>query len=81
MAAPVDGEESPELYAPGGLHPVHLDDKYHHGRYRILRKLGHGRNSTVWLVRDEQFVPPSLYTIYICECMSVCVGVCGCIMD
>jgi hypothetical protein len=64
MAAPVDGEESPERYVPGGLHPVHLDDEYHHGRYRVLRKFGHGRYSTVWLVRDQQCVSLPHYIQY-----------------
>ncbi|KFZ19035.1 hypothetical protein V502_03865 [Pseudogymnoascus sp. VKM F-4520 (FW-2644)] len=52
--APVDEEEDPERYVPGGFYPVHLDDEYHNGRYRVLRKLGHGRYSTVWLVRNQQ---------------------------
>lgn len=59
MAAPLDSEERPECYAPGGLHPVHLGDKYDDGRYNVLRKLGHGKYSTVWLVRDQQCVSPS----------------------
>lgn len=56
MAAPVDGEEGPDRYGPGGLYPVHLGDEYHDGRYLVLCKLGHGRYSTVWLVRDQQYV-------------------------
>lgn len=46
-------EESHEFYHPGGSHPVHLGEVYH-GRYEILRKLGHGRYSTIWLARDQQ---------------------------
>lgn len=52
--APIDGEESPGRYVLGGFYPVHLDYEYHNARYRVLRKLGHGRYSTVWLVRDQQ---------------------------
>jgi serine/threonine protein kinase len=35
----------------GGYHPVEIGDIYN-GRYRILRKLGWGHFSTVWLCRD-----------------------------
>lgn len=41
-----------EDYHPGGYHPVHLGDVFHDGRYKILRKLGDGAFSTVWLARD-----------------------------
>ena len=46
--------EDPERYEKGGLHPVHLGEELHHGRYRIVHKLGHGTYSTVWLVQDQQ---------------------------
>ena len=39
-------------YVRGGFHPVHLDDVYHN-RYRVLRKLGFGAFSTIWLARDQ----------------------------
>ncbi|KAK8074105.1 kinase-like protein [Apiospora phragmitis] len=41
-----------EDYRPGGLHPVHLGDLFHNGQYKVIRKLGEGSFSTVWLARD-----------------------------
>ena len=46
-------EENAQLYRPGGFHPVHLG-KVYNDRYEVLRKLGHGGNSTVWLVKDQK---------------------------
>ncbi|OAQ94030.1 serine protein kinase [Purpureocillium lilacinum] len=43
-----------EDYRPGGYHPVHLGDDFHHGQYKIIRKLGDGAYSTVWLARDTR---------------------------
>ncbi|KFX94156.1 hypothetical protein O988_06445 [Pseudogymnoascus sp. VKM F-3808] len=42
-----------DRYVPGGFHPVHLDE-YHNDRYDVLRKICHGRYTTVWLVRNQQ---------------------------
>ncbi|GJJ15449.1 hypothetical protein Clacol_009727 [Clathrus columnatus] len=39
-------------YCPGGFHPVHLDDTFKNGRYRVIHKLGYGSYGTVWLVHD-----------------------------
>ncbi|KAF2764114.1 kinase-like protein [Teratosphaeria nubilosa] len=39
---------------PGGLHSVDIGDTFHAGRYRIVRKLGHGSSSTVWLAQDTR---------------------------
>lgn len=41
-----------EDYHPGGYHPVHLDDSFNNGQYKVIRKLGDGAYSTVWLARD-----------------------------
>lgn len=53
-----DEQELPSDYKPGGYHPVRLGDMLH-GRYHVVRKLGWGHFSTVWLCWDvtgKQFV-------------------------
>ncbi len=37
----------------GGYHPVRVGEKFKAGRYSVLRKLGWGHFSTVWLVLDH----------------------------
>ncbi|KAI1840295.1 hypothetical protein JX266_013514 [Neoarthrinium moseri] len=46
-----DCEERRAAYRQGGFHPVYIGEIYN-CRYVILRKIGYGRYSTVWLVRD-----------------------------
>lgn len=43
-----------ETYRPGRLHPVNLGDTFKDGQYRVIRKLGYGSFSTVWLARDTR---------------------------
>jgi serine/threonine-protein kinase SRPK3 len=50
-------------YVAGGYYPVYLCDRFQN-RYLILRKVGFGRYSTVWLARDERSHPLPLH----CEC-------------
>ncbi|KAJ5773691.1 hypothetical protein N7457_008587 [Penicillium paradoxum] len=45
-------EEDSEDYCKGGYHPVAVGEAYNNGRYIIVRKLGWGHFSTVWLSRD-----------------------------
>ncbi|RKP06494.1 kinase-like domain-containing protein [Thamnocephalis sphaerospora] len=47
-------EEDPEDYCKGGYHPVSVGEKFKDGRYTVLRKLGWGHFSTVWLARDNE---------------------------
>ncbi|OCF40514.1 CMGC/SRPK protein kinase [Kwoniella heveanensis CBS 569] len=47
-----EDEEDLEDYRPGGYHPVNIGDEFNNGRYIIVRKLGWGHFSTVWLARD-----------------------------
>lgn len=46
-------EEDSEDYCKGGYHPVHVGETYKSGRYIVVRKLGWGHFSTVWLSRDN----------------------------
>ncbi|KAL6748122.1 kinase-like domain-containing protein, partial [Haematococcus lacustris] len=43
-------DEGIEDYKKGGYHPVNIGETYHAGKYTVLRKLGWGHFSTVWLV-------------------------------
>lgn len=46
-----DDEEDVDEYRSGGYHPVFLGDKYK-SKYLVVKKLGWGHFSTVWLVED-----------------------------
>ena len=48
-----DEEEGQEGYRKGGYHPVTVGEIYNN-RYEIIRKLGWGHFSTVWLARDRE---------------------------
>ncbi|POW11493.1 hypothetical protein PSTT_05221 [Puccinia striiformis] len=50
-----DEEEKPSDYDKGGYHPVTIGETFCDGRYLIVRKLGWGHFSTVWLAHDTQF--------------------------
>ncbi|KAJ0419935.1 kinase-like domain-containing protein [Aspergillus carlsbadensis] len=43
-----------EYYSMRRFHPVHLHDTFQGTRYSIIRKLGYGSFSTVWLARDNR---------------------------
>lgn len=45
-------EEDSEDYCKGGYHPVTVGETFKDGRYIVVRKLGWGHFSTVWLSRD-----------------------------
>lgn len=47
-----ESDEGSEEYREGGYHPVAIDDLFCE-RFRVIRKLGWGHFSTVWLARDE----------------------------
>lgn len=46
-----DEQEDPRDYTKGGYHPVKIGDLFHN-RYHVVRKLGWGHFSTVWLCWD-----------------------------
>jgi hypothetical protein len=46
-------EEDLEDYCKGGYHLVEPGQVYKNGRYSVVRKLGWGHFSTVWLARDN----------------------------
>ena len=48
-----DEQEDPKDYIKGGYHPVKIGDLIHN-RYHVVRKLGWGHFSTVWLCWDLQ---------------------------
>ncbi|GMM29037.1 hypothetical protein DAMA08_017530 [Martiniozyma asiatica (nom. inval.)] len=45
-------EETEDGYKIGGYHPAYIGESYKNGKYIIVRKLGWGHFSTVWLVKD-----------------------------
>ncbi|KAI9481333.1 MAG: kinase-like domain-containing protein [Benjaminiella poitrasii] len=47
-----DDEEDIEDYKKGGYHPVSIGDRFDNNRYIVVRKLGWGHFSTVWLALD-----------------------------
>lgn len=47
-------EEDFEDYCKGGYHPVTVGETFKSGRYEVIRKLGWGHFSTVWLSLDKQ---------------------------
>ena len=51
-AEPTADEEDSEDYCKGGYHPVTVGETYNNGKYVVVRKLGWGHFSTVWLSRD-----------------------------
>lgn len=51
MGSDDDEQEDPEDYQKGGYHPVKIGDLFNN-KYHVIRKLGWGHFSTVWLCWD-----------------------------
>ena len=49
-------EEDENDYIKGGYHPISLHDKFKEDRYEVIRKLGWGHFSTVWLSKDKKYL-------------------------
>jgi serine/threonine-protein kinase SRPK3 len=49
-----EDEEDWEDYVKGGYHPVKIVDSFSDDRYEVVRKLGWGHFSTVWLAKDNK---------------------------
>ncbi|KAF8809284.1 kinase-like protein [Phlegmacium glaucopus] len=49
-----EDEEDWEDYVKGGYHPVKIGDTFSDERYIVVRKLGWGHFSTVWLAKDQK---------------------------
>ncbi|KAJ2994830.1 serine/threonine protein kinase, CMGC group [Globomyces sp. JEL0801] len=58
-----DDEEDEDDYKKGGYHPVNIGDCFNNNRYRVVRKLGWGHFSTVWLAKDKKFNRPTALKI------------------
>ncbi|TPX37591.1 hypothetical protein SmJEL517_g00652 [Synchytrium microbalum] len=56
-------EEDAEDYCKGGYHPVKIGDVFSDGRYLVVRKLGWGHFSTVWLALDKKMKRPAALKI------------------
>lgn len=48
-----ENEEDMKDYVPGGYHTCYIGENYKDGKYTLVRKLGWGHFSTVWLARDN----------------------------
>jgi len=55
LVSPPDESSVCALCVPGGYYPVQIGDLFN-GRYHVVRKLGWGHFSTVWLCWDLQYV-------------------------
>jgi len=51
----LDDQENPNEYTQGGYYPVKIGEVFNR-RYSVIRKLGWGQFSTVWLCWDMVYV-------------------------
>ncbi|KAE8153568.1 protein kinase [Aspergillus avenaceus] len=60
--------EEPDYYQSGGFHPISLGDTFKSDQYTILRKLGYGQYSTVWLAKDTRYQKYAALKILRADC-------------
>ena len=48
-----DDSEPSKYYRPGGYHPTQVNEEFH-SRYKAIEKIGWGRFSTVWKIKDPK---------------------------
>lgn len=48
-----ENEEDLKDYVPGGYHTCYIGENYKNNKYTLVRKLGWGHFSTVWLAKDN----------------------------
>eukprot|EP00980_Cylindrotheca_fusiformis_P007851 scaffold1669_cov129-Cylindrotheca_fusiformis.AAC.62 len=58
-----DEDEGEDGYKPGGYHRVKVGEVYNQ-RYVVIKKLGWGHFSTVWMVKDRRAPPKSKDTFF-----------------
>ncbi|EGN94656.1 hypothetical protein SERLA73DRAFT_77409 [Serpula lacrymans var. lacrymans S7.3] len=56
--------EPARRYEPGGYHPVNVGEIYNQ-RYQVVRQLGWGQYSTVWLVQDTRDGRPAAMKVLV----------------
>jgi len=56
-----------ERYRPGGYHHIDIDETFSSGRYRVIRKLGWGGYSTVWLAYDSALSQLAVLKVIVAE--------------
>jgi serine/threonine-protein kinase SRPK3 len=68
-----DIDEGRDAYIVGGFHPVYIGETYADGAYEVLRKLGYGRYSTMWLVRNLRYCSchPAFSTAFVLRFLSL----------
>ena len=48
----------------GGFYPARIGESFDNGRYVVIRKLGFGNFSNVWLAKDRKFVLNWIFTFF-----------------
>ena len=49
----------------GGFYPARIGESFDNGRYVVIRKLGFGNFSNVWLAKDRKLVLNWIFTFFL----------------